>query len=83
MINIIVLVNNKILISKVERVPSPLGDPDVKLTEPFLINPSDLTLSSWFIDLTEENWFMISSDKILTTFEPSQSLLEKYQSLIK
>ncbi len=77
------MVNNKILISKVERVPSPLGDPDVKLTEPFLINPSDLTLSSWFIDLTEENWFMISSDKILTTFEPSQSLLEKYQSLIK
>lgn len=77
------MVNNKILISKVERVPSPLGDPDVKLTEPFLISPSDLTLSSWFIDLTEENWFMISSDKILTTFEPSQSLLEKYQSLIK
>ena len=54
MINIIVLTNNKILISQVERVSSVLGDPDVKVTKPFLLNVSDMTLSPWFIDLTDE-----------------------------
>jgi hypothetical protein len=83
MINVVVLMNNKILISQVERITSPLGDPDVKLTEPFLINTQDLTLSPWFIGITNENWFMISSDKILTTFEPNEILLGKYQNLIK
>ncbi len=78
MINIIVLTNNKILISQVERVSSVLGDPDVKVTKPFLLNVSDMTLSPWFIDLTDEEWFAISSDKILTTFEPNSDLLKNY-----
>ena len=89
-IDVVVLENGTILISQVERKRTPAllenpdayGDPDVKLTEPFIVD-KDLTLSPLFIDLTAENWFAIHSDKILTTFEPNQILLQKYLDLIK
>ena len=83
MIKVIVLLNNQTLISQIDEVTSELGEPDCKLIEPFLINKSDLTLSPWLIDFTTQNQYMISSDKILTLADPSTTLLEKYQSLIK
>tara|TARA_B100000963_G_C22271538_1_gene513012 strand:- start:251 stop:409 length:159 start_codon:yes stop_codon:yes gene_type:complete len=52
------------------------------LIEPFLINDDD-TLSPWLIDVTNDNEFMICSDKILTLVEAKPTLLEKYQKLIK
>jgi len=75
--------NNQILISQIEEVTSEIGEPDCRLTEPFLLNQSDLTLSPWLIDFTSDNKYMISSDKILTLAEPKPTLLEKYQTLIK
>jgi hypothetical protein len=83
MIKIIVLLNNQILISQIDEVTSELGEPDCKLVEPFLVNKSDSTLSPWLIDFTTQNQYMISSDKILTLADPTTSLLEKYQNLIK
>jgi len=71
------------LISQIDEVTSELGEPDCKLVEPFLFNKSDLTLSPWLIDCTTQNQYMISSDKILTLADPTPTLLEKYQSLIK
>ena len=41
------------------------------------------TLSPWLVDCTNQNEFMISSDKILTMLEPKPTLLEKYENLIK
>ena len=41
------------------------------------------TLSPWLVDCTNQNEFMISSDKILTILDPKPTLLEKYQKLIK
>lgn len=82
-IKLILLTNNQILISQVEEVTSELGEPDCRLTEPFLLNQSDLTLSPWLIDFTSDNKYMISSDKILTLAEPKPTILEKYQTLIK
>ena len=80
---VLVLTTNQILVSQVEEVsPLDIGDPNCKLIEPFLLN-QDGTLSPWLIDVTNENEFMICSDKILTLVDPKPTLLEKYQDLLK
>ena len=82
MIKALILMNNQVLITRIDEVPSELGEPDCKLTEPFVIN-SDGTLTPWLIDVSVQESFMIHSDKILTIAEPKAALIEKYQSLIK
>ena len=74
--------NNLILVSQIEEAPSELGEPDCRLTEPFVLGEND-TLSPWLVDRTNQNVFMISSDKILTLTDPKPTLLEKYEKLIK
>ncbi len=64
-----------------EEVQSELGGPDCKLTEPFLIN-DDGTLSPWLLEVTTQNTFMLSSDKILTLVEPNSRLVKKYEDVI-
>ena len=76
------------IITSIEELTSELGEPDCKLTNPFVIkNPQidglDLVLEPWLGDITDQNSFMISSDKIITISDPRKELLEKYQSLIK
>jgi len=63
-------------------VQGELGGPDCKLTEPFLIN-DDGTLSPWLLDITTQNTFMMSSDKILTLVVPNSKLIQKYEDIIK
>ena len=82
MITLIVLTNNHKLVSQIDEVTSELGEPDCKLTEPFLLQ-EDGTLTPWLVEVTNENVFMITSDKILTLTEPKPTLLEKYQDLLK
>ena len=55
--------------------------PDCKLTEPFIIN-DDGTLSPWLLEVTTQNTFMLSSDKILTLVEPNSKLVKKYEDVI-
>ena len=81
-IKLIVLTNQQKLVSQIEEVGADVGQPDCKLTEPFIVGP-DNTLSPWLVDITSENVFMLSSDKILTLVEPKPTLLEKYQDLLK
>ena len=82
-VKVLVLTNQQILVSQLEEVaPLDIGDPNCKLIEPFLLNEDD-TLSPWLIGVTNENEFMICSDKILTLVDPKPTLLEKYQDLIK
>jgi len=76
------------LITFIEEVTSELGEPDCKLTNPFIIKKPQmdglgLVLEPWLSDITDQNSFMISSDKIITISDPRKELLEKYQSLIK
>ncbi len=65
-----------------EEVQGELGGPDCKLIEPFVIN-DDGTLSPWLLDITTQNTFMMSSDKILTLVEPNSKLIQKYEDIIK
>ncbi len=82
-VKVLVLTNKQILISQIEEVaPLDIGDPNCKLIEPFILGEND-TLSPWLIDVTNDNEFMICSDKILTLVEAKPTLLEKYQNLIK
>ena len=79
---LIVLTNQQILVSQIEEVGADIGEPDCKLVEPFVLE-TDETLSPWLVKCTNENTFMISSDKILTLADPRPVLLEKYNDLIK
>lgn len=87
MIKILILTNNLVLISKIEEVGVDIGEPDCKLTEPFVINTEPITnvktFIPWIFDYTNQNTMMISSDKILTIVEPNETLLQKYEDLIK
>ena len=82
-IKVLVLTTNQIVVTQLEEVaPLDIGDPNCKMIEPFLLN-DDGTLSPWLIDITNDNEFMICSDKILTLVEAKPTLLEKYQDLLK
>ena len=82
-VKVLVLMNQQILISQIEEVsPMDIGDPNCKMIEPFILS-EDGTLSPWLIDITNDNEFMICSDKILTLVDAKPTLLEKYQDLLK
>ena len=82
LIKILFLVNNQILISQIEEMSSELGEPDCKLVKPFMVT-KDKTLEPFMMGYTKQDTFMMSSDKILTLVDPTPTLLEKYQDLIK
>lgn len=81
-IKVIYLMNNQILISQIEAIPSELGEPDCKLTKPFIIT-KDKTLEPFLSEYTKQNFVEIRSDSILTFVAPTPTLLEKYENLIK
>jgi len=81
-VKILVLTDQTLLISQIEEVGADIGEPDCKLTEPFVVK-EDGTLHPWLIEITNDNQFMMSSDKILTLVDPKPTLLEKYQDLLK
>ena len=81
-IQLLILTNNLKLVSQIEEVLADIGDPNCKMIEPYILGEQD-TLSPWLVDCTNQNEFMISSDKILTILDPKPTLLEKYEKLIK
>ena len=81
-IKLIVLTNQQRLVSQIEEIGADIGQPDCKLTEPFIVS-DDNTLSPWLVESTNQSVFMLSSDKILTLVDPKPTLLEKYQDLLK
>ena len=75
-----------LLISEVDEVPAAVpGEPDCKLVNPFVINTESgqTILEPWLLDITRDDIFMLSSDKILTLCDPTPTLLEKYQDITK
>ena len=75
-----------LLISEVGEVPAAVpGEPDCKLVNPFVINTESgqTILEPWLLDITRDDIFMLSSDKILTLCDPTPTLLEKYQDITK
>ena len=81
-IKLLILVNQQRLVSQIEEIGADIGQPDCKLTEPFIVGDKN-TLSPWLVESTNQSVFMLSSDKILTLVDPKPTLLEKYQDLLK
>ena len=91
-LRLLVLLNGQKILSQVEEVQSELGEPDCKLTEPFVVRTSEekitlqegvITLAPWLVGFTNQNSFMLSSDKILTIVEPNSKLKKKYEELLE
>ena len=74
--------NQQKLVSQIEEIGADIGQPDCKLTEPFVVGENN-TLSPWLVESTNQNVFMLSSDKILTLIDPKPTLLERYEDLLK
>ena len=82
-VKIVHLTTNQILISEIAEIAAVVpGEPDCKLINPFTIK-EDQTLEPWLLNVTKDDIFMISSDKILTLADPTPTLLEKYIDLTK
>ena len=89
-IKLIVLVNNKILLSEIEEVGGEIGEPDCKLLNPVTLTTTEekltiqegkVVLTKWLSSFTKTREFMMSSDKILTMADPAPTILEKYMDL--
>ena len=91
-IKLIVLMNNKVLVSEIEEVGAEVGEPDCKLINPVILTTTEdkitveegkVVLTKWLQNFTRTNEFMMSSDKILTIADPNSGILEKYEDLVR
>ena len=80
-VKIVTLVSQQLLISEIAEIAAVVpGEPDCKLINPFIIK-EDNVLEPWLLNVTKDDIFMMSSDKILTLVDPTPTLLEKYLDL--
>ena len=80
-VKIVRLMTNQTLISEIAEIAAVVpGEPDCKLINPFIVK-EDNVLEPWLLNVTKDDIFMMSSDKILTLVDPTPTLLEKYLDL--
>ena len=80
-VKILTLVSQQLLISEIAEIAAVVpGEPDCKLINPFIIKEENV-LEPWLLNVTKDDIFMMSSDKILTLVDPTPTLLEKYLDL--
>ena len=80
-VKIVALLNQQLLISEIAEIAAVVpGEPDCKLINPFTIKEGNV-LEPWLLNVTKDDIFMMSSDKILTLVYPTPTLLEKYLDL--
>ena len=80
-VKIVHLTTHQTLISEIAEIAAVVpGEPDCKLINPFIVK-EDNVLEPWLLNVTKDDIFMMSSDKILTLVDPTPTLLEKYLDL--
>ena len=85
-VRVLALTNNQYIVSQVDEVVAEdIGQPDCKLTKPYVVNTESgkTILEPFMMDLTRDDTFMMGSDKILTLAVPTPTLLEQYLNLIE
>ena len=85
-VRVLALTNNHYIVSQVDEVVAEdIGQPDCKLTKPYVVNTESgkTILEPFMMDLTRDDTFMMGSDKILTLAVPTPTLLEQYLNLIE
>ena len=76
-VKIVQLTTNQTLISEIAEIAAVVpGEPDCKLINPFVVKENNV-LEPWLLNVTKDDIFMMSSDKILTLVDPTPTLLEK------
>ena len=83
-VKILILKNEKLIISEVISVMQEIGEPDCKLVKPKLVIPTEKDvkdrITEW-LNFTEQDVIMIRSDDVLTFVEPTKELLDYYLSI--
>ena len=85
-VQVIILTNKLVLVSKISEVLADIGEPDCRLISPYEVvseNSQVFVLKEWLKSYTDNNKIMISSDKILTLTEPNEKLLNEYLKITK
>ena len=85
-VRVIALTNNHYIVTQVDEVVAEdIGQPDCKLTKPYVVNTESgkTILEPFMMNLTRDDTFMMGSDKILTLAVPTPTLLEQYLNLIE
>ena len=85
-VRVLALTNNHYIISQIDEVVTEdIGQPDCKLTKPYIVDTEsgETKLEPFMRDLTRDDTFMMGSDKILTLAIPTPTLLEQYLNLIE
>lgn len=80
MIQGLVLTNNKILISQINEILVDLGEPNCKLVDPYEIDYEN-NLVRYLSEYTDQSTFMMSSDNILTIFNPVIDIKNQYKTI--
>ena len=83
-VQILILKNEKAIISEVVSVMQEIGEPDCKLIKPKLVVPGDRPdkrIVSWLDEYTDQDAIMIRSDDVLTFVEPTTDLLDYYVTI--
>mgnify|MGYP001330252215 CR=1 FL=1 len=82
-VKILILKNEKLIISEVVSVMQEIGEPDCKLIKPKLViegkTPKE-RIVEW-LNFTKQDVIMIRSDDVLTFVEPTKDLLDYYLSI--
>jgi hypothetical protein len=68
-------------LSEIEEIVSDIGEPDCKLVNPYVLVDSDLI--PWLSEYTNQNIFMIQSDKILSIVNPNGKMISIYEKIVK
>ena len=74
------LVNNdNVLISEITEVDAEVGEPNCRLTNPYLFVSLD-NMKPW-IEASNQSEYMIRSEDILTIADPTSEVIAKYKEL--
>ena len=82
-VQILILKNEKLLISEVISIVQEIGEPDCKLVKPKLLGDGETAkerITDW-LNFTDQDVIMIRSDDVLTFVEPTKDLLDYYLSI--
>ena len=96
-ISVLMMPNNLVIISQIERItPTVIGDPDVRLIEPFILtytnnrmltednnSGSNYVFTPWLMEYTDDNDFFLHSEKFLVSMNPTNLLKHLYNKQLK
>ena len=79
-IKCILLDVDTVLISEIVEVDAEIGEPNCKLTNPYVFNSID-DMKPWKSDVTNQTVFMVRAEDILTIADPTGTVIDKYIEL--